>query len=70
MMDFDEISHYLDMKVDVIENFIFIYQTIYIKKILNCFKMFNCNFVLIFMITDLLSIFNFFIINALSSQKE
>ena len=70
MTDLDEIFHYLGMKVDVTENFIFICQTTYIKKILNHFKMFNCNLVSIFIMTDLLSTFNSSITDASSSQKE
>ena len=70
MMNFNEISHYLDMEVDVIDDFIFIYQITYIKKILNYFEMFNCNSVSTFIMTDLLFIFDPSTINASSSQKE
>ena len=70
MTDFNEIFHYLDMEVNIIDNFIFIHQITYIKKILNHFKIFNCNSVSIFMVTDLLSTLDPFITNASSSQKK
>ena len=70
MMNLDEISHYLNMKVDVIDDSISIHQITYIKKILNCFEMSNCNPVLIFIMTDLLSTLGLFTTNASSSQKE
>ena len=70
MTDFNEISHYLNMIVNVTDDFIFICQIIYIKKILNHFKIFNCNSVSIFMITGLLSTFDSSITDVSSSQKE
>ena len=70
MIDFNEISHYLNIKIDITDDFISIYQITYIKKILNCFEIFNCHSVSTFMITDLLSMLNPSIINALLLQKE
>ena len=70
MTDLNEISHYLNMKVDVTKNSIFIHQITYIKKILNCFKMFNCNSVSIFIMTDLLSTLDSSITDVSSLQKE
>ena len=70
MTNLDEISHYLGMEVDVTDDSISIHQTTYIKKILNHFKMFNCNSVSIFMMTGLLSTLGPSTINASSSQKE
>ena len=70
MTDLDKIFHYLGMEVDVTDDFISIHQIIYIKKILNCFEMFNCNSVSTFMMIDLLSTFDSSITDALSSQKE
>ena len=52
------------------DDFIFICQIIYIKKILNHFEMFNCNPVSTFMMTGLLSTFDSSTTDALSSQKE
>ena len=70
MTDFDKIFYYLNMKVDVTDDFIFIHQITYIKKILNCFEIFNCNFVSIFIMTDLLSTLNSSITDASLSQKK
>ena len=70
MTDFDEISHYLGIKINVIKNSIFIYQTTYIKKILNYFEMFNYNLVSISMITGLLSTLGSSTTDASSSQKK
>ena len=70
MTDLNEISHYLGMEVDVTDDSISICQTTYIKKILNCFKMFNCNPASIFMMAGLLSTLGPFTTDASSSQKE
>ena len=70
MTDFDEIPHYLNMKVNVIDNSIFICQITYIKKILNCFKMFNCNSVSTSIVVGLLSTFGPSTTDVSSSQKE
>ena len=70
MTDFDEISHYLNMKINVIDDFIFICQTTYIKKILNYFKIFNCNPVSTFIMTGLLSTLDSSTTDASSSQKK
>ena len=70
MTDFNEISHYLNIKVDVIDDFISIHQTIYIKKILNYFKMFNCNSVSISIMTGLLSTLDSSTTDASLLQKE
>ena len=70
MMNFDEISYYLDMEVDITDDSIFIYQITYIKKILNHFKMFKCNSVSTFMMTGLLFILDSSTTDASSSQKE
>ena len=70
MTDLGEISHYLDMEVDVINDSISIHQTTYIKKILNHFKMSNCNPVSTPMVTGLLSTLGPSTTDASSSQKE
>ena len=70
MTDLGEISHYLGMKVDVTDDSISIYQTTYIKKILNHFEMSNCNSVSTSMMTGLLSTLDSSITNASSLQKE
>ena len=70
MTDLDEISHYLNMEVDVTENSIFIHQTTYIKKILNHFEMSNCNPVSTSMVAGLLSTLGPSTTDASSSQKE
>ena len=70
MMNLDEISHYLGMEVNVIDDSIFIYQITYIKKILNCFKMSNCNSVSIFIMAGLLFTLGSSITDVSSSQKE
>ena len=70
MTDFNKISHYLNMKVNITDDSIFIYQITYIKKILNHFKIFNCNSVSIFIMADLLFTFDSSNTNVSSSQKE
>ena len=70
MTDLGEISHYLGMEVDVIDDSISIHQTTYIKKILNHFKMSNCNPVSTPMVTGLLSTLGPSTTDASSSQKE
>ena len=70
MTDLDEIFHYLNMKINITDDSIFIHQIIYIKKILNHFEMFNCNPVSTFMMTGLLFTFNSSITNTLLLQKE
>ena len=58
------------MKINITDDFIFIHQTTYIKKILNHFEIFNCNSVSTFIVTGLLSTLDFSITDVLSSQKE
>ena len=58
------------MEVDVIDDSISIHQITYIKKILNHFKMSNCNSVSISMVAGLLSTLDPSITDASSSQKE
>ena len=58
------------MEVDVTDDSIFICQIIYIKKILNHFKMFNCNPVSISMMAGLLFTFDSSTTDASSSQKK
>ena len=70
MTDFSEIFYYLSMKVNVTDNSIFIHQITYIKKILNYFKMFNCNSISTSMMTGLFSTLDPSTTNALSLQKE
>ena len=70
MINLDEISHYLGIKINITDDFISICQIIYIKKILNHFKMFNCNPVSTPMMIDLLSTLGPSITDASSSQKE
>ena len=70
MTDLDEISHYLNIKVDITDDSISIHQITYIKKILNHFEMFNCNPVSTFIMAGLLSILGSFITDASSSQKK
>ena len=58
------------MKVDVTDDSISIHQITYIKKILNCFEMSNCNPVSTSMMTGLLSTLGSSITDASSLQKE
>ena len=70
MLNLNEISYYLDMKVDITDDSISICQTTYIKKILDCFEIFNYNSVSTFMMTGLLSTFSSSTTDVSSSQKE
>ena len=42
MTDLDEMSHYLDMKIDIDDSKTSIHQTNYLTNVLNYFKFNNC----------------------------
>ena len=42
MTDLEEMSHYLDMKIDIDDNKTSIHQTNYLTNVLNCFRFNNC----------------------------